>query len=271
MITAYSSGNFLDASKLSWKPSTPYTLFTDSNPVRIPKNSIFIQVEPNTVYKSFQIDSRLFIRSFHTKYKYILTYDDELLRTIPNAICYVYGTSWIKPDECCILPKEYKISSITGTKNYGPGHSLRVDLFARQTEFPLPHTAFRSGRGSPPSIHSGPVLGDSKLPLFDGFQFALVIENSRQHNYFTEKLCDCLITKTIPVYYGCPNIDEYFDTRGWVILDSESVDDALRKMKILTPEWYSTHMATVEANAIEVLKYTDFHRNLDRALCTIQT
>lgn len=271
MITAYSHGNCLVASKLSWKPSKPYTIYGDLHPNQVPENSIFIQLEPNAVYKTlYKVDSSSTIRSFHTKYKYILTYDDELLNTIPNAICYIYGSTWITPDERRILPKEYKISSITGRKNFGPGHPLRVDLFARQTEFPLPHTAFRSGRGSPPSIHNGPVLGDSKLPLFDGFQFALVIENSRQHNYFTEKLCDCLITKTIPVYYGCPNIHEYFDISGWVILDSESAEDALIKMKKLTTSHYTDHISAVEANAVTVLEYIDLYKNIDRALSTIE-
>jgi hypothetical protein len=275
MITAHGSGNFIDPTKLSWKPNTDYSLFIDTSILGVPPpNSIFIQVEPNTVYANhWKIDSRNAIRTVHTQYSYILTFDEELLRTLPNAIKYVYGTTWIKPDEYMrIQPslKQYAISSITGKKQFGTGHTLRTSLYNKQMHFPIPHTAFRSSKGAPPIIRNNPTLGDSKLPLFEKFQFALVIENSRQHNYFTEKLCDCLITKTIPVYYGCPNIDEYFDTRGWVILDSESDEDALIKMKRLTVSHYTNHISIVEANARTVLEYIDIHKNIDKALLTIK-
>ena len=46
--------------------------------------------------------------------------------------------------------------------------------------------------------------------------YSIAIESSQETNYFTEKLIDCLITKTIPVYWGCPNISEFFDTSYWV-------------------------------------------------------
>jgi hypothetical protein len=46
--------------------------------------------------------------------------------------------------------------------------------------------------------------------------YSIVVESSSEPNYFTEKLIDCLVTKTIPIYWGCPNISEYFDTSYWI-------------------------------------------------------
>ena len=46
--------------------------------------------------------------------------------------------------------------------------------------------------------------------------YSVAVESSNEPNYFTEKLIDCLITKTIPIYWGCPNISEYFDTSYWI-------------------------------------------------------
>jgi hypothetical protein len=60
----------------------------------------------------------------------------------------------------------------------------------------------------------------SKIEIFETYMFSIVIENSRQIHYFTEKIIDCLLTKTIPIYYGCPNISDYFDTSGWIILET---------------------------------------------------
>ena len=71
-----------------------------------------------------------------------------------------------------------------------------------------------------PDISNNPLLPqDNKINLFRKYQFSIVIENVAQNTWFTEKIIDCLITKTIPIYYGCPSISEYFDTTGWIIFD----------------------------------------------------
>ena len=55
--------------------------------------------------------------------------------------------------------------------------------------------------------------------------YSIAIESSQEINYFTEKLIDCLITKTIPVYWGCPNISEFFDTSYWVDMSNSVIFD----------------------------------------------
>ena len=44
--------------------------------------------------------------------------------------------------------------------------------------------------------------------------FSVAMENVRENYYFTEKLIDCFLTETIPIYWGCPKIGEIFDVRG---------------------------------------------------------
>tara|TARA_E500000331_G_C17236781_1_gene705192 strand:- start:1691 stop:2017 length:327 start_codon:yes stop_codon:yes gene_type:complete len=50
--------------------------------------------------------------------------------------------------------------------------------------------------------------------------FNIAVENSVQDNYFTEKIIDCFASKTIPIYYGCPNIGDWFDLNGVITFDS---------------------------------------------------
>jgi hypothetical protein len=52
----------------------------------------------------------------------------------------------------------------------------------------------------------------------------IAIENNSEYNYFTEKLIDCFRTFTIPIYWGCTNIEDHFDIRGMIIIkDLESI------------------------------------------------
>ena len=57
--------------------------------------------------------------------------------------------------------------------------------------------------------------------------FHIAIENNKSINFFNENLIDCIISKTIPIYYGCPNIDNYFNINGFIIIDS--INDIYKK------------------------------------------
>ena len=54
------------------------------------------------------------------------------------------------------------------------------------------------------------TLANKKDGLLD-YEFSIAIENSVESDYFSEKLTDCILTDTTPIYYGCPDISRFFD------------------------------------------------------------
>ena len=54
-------------------------------------------------------------------------------------------------------------------------------------------------------------LDNKKDGLLD-YLFSVAIENCVESDYFTEKITDCILTGTTPIYYGCPEIDRFFDS-----------------------------------------------------------
>jgi hypothetical protein len=114
---------------------------------------------------------------------------------------------------------------------------------------------------------NNPILKDDyKLNCVQHAQFHLVIENCKLENYFTEKLTDALSTKTIPIYYGCSNITDFFDTTGWIILDSLDFNDFLKKISVIDDKYYMKYCDIIEKNFIKVQKYNDIINNINRAL-----
>ncbi len=94
----------------------------------------------------------------------------------------------------------------------------------------------------------------SKACLF-GSQFSIAIENTRQHNYFTEKLLGCFYTLTVPIYIGCPNITDYFNPKGMLI--AKNIDEAIAICNSLTPETYAEMLPYLQENrqkTLELLK-----------------
>lgn len=215
---------------------------------------IYFQSEPGAIYNCYE-----FLKTNSHLYDYILCYDDTKLMNCTNVIVKLCGATWIT-DHSLDTEKQYKISNICGSKQFTPSHVKRIELYNRQLEFnEWPITFFRSSAGHIlPDINNNPFIGlslESKIDLFKDFQFSIVIENSSERNYFSEKLIDCLITKTIPIYYGCPNIEDYFDTRGWIIIDSDDIVNELKhKLRILDSSYYSKYIEAIDAN-YEKAKY----------------
>ena len=204
------------------------------------------------------------------KYEYIFTFNDEVLRKLPGKAIRILG---IPGADGALTTdtskKEFKISGWCSGK--GPefphvyGYRLRRHIYEHQKE--LPNTFFfRSQIHEPhlPDINNNEFLGrgkDGRERMFETFQFSIQIENNLQTNYFTEKLLDCLLKKTIPIYWGCPNIGDYFDTSGWILFNNfEELKDKISK---LTPEYYSKYTATIEHNAQEALKYANWKQNFE--------
>jgi hypothetical protein len=197
----------------------------------------------------------------------------------PNARFYIGAQSWISREyveNIDVSLKQYKMSTLAGSKciNQSAGHMFRQAIHYRQYELSqFPITFFRSSVQQPPlpDLGNNPFLvtntaTNSKESLFHTFQFAIVIENTTQRNYFSEKLIDCLITKTIPIYYGGVNIHQFFNTTGWIILPTTSIEDLSSRLQILHPDYYSTYQDIIEQNYQKAIAYSDYYQNLNQSI-----
>lgn len=63
---------------------------------------------------------------------------------------------------------------------------------------------------------------DDKYDAIAPYEYSIAIEADRQPGYWTEKIADCFLCETMPVYYGCPDIAAFFDAGSFIAID---VDD----------------------------------------------
>lgn len=89
-----------------------------------------------------------------------------------------------------------------------------------------------------------PIAG--KLEALAPFRFSIAMENASSDSYFSEKLIDCLLVETIPIYFGCPGIGDVFDVRGMLPFSSRAeLHDIIDS---LTPELYQRMHVFAVAN-----------------------
>jgi len=185
----------------------------------------------------------------------LLTRRPELLVRFPDkASKFVYGTTWIKDPNAYVEKTETVSYSMTAKSDLNmDGYTLRHSFVKslNQIDFSLPLVYFESTRmpvkltDPPPSQFEHRFLKDDKEPMFASM-FSLIIENQRLPNYITEKLVDCIISKTVPLYFGCPNVSDYFDTDGMIIIKDHQ--HLCKVLGSLTAEHYTERIPAMERN-----------------------
>jgi len=169
------------------------------------------------------------------KFKYVMTHDKYLLETYPHMTRKIpFGGCWIAEENMKVWPKTKHSAMIYSDKRWLPGHILRHEI----ASLGLPGLDL-FGRGTPRPIRT------KEEGLVD-YHFALILENVKADNYFTEKLLDALATGTIPIYYGCPNIGDYFIEDG--ITTFNSIDELKELWPTLTHELYHNKRQAIEDN-----------------------
>ncbi len=195
----------------------------------------------------------------------ILTYNNEILNACPeNAHMLLFGSTWVydyKEKE-----KEFGISNLVGHKYHTNGHKLRHVIHNHRYLIDMPTKFFISQQGGVMPTPDCPFLGDKKEPLFD-YQFHICVENSQQENYFTEKIIDCFITKTVPVYWGCPNIGNFFDLNG--IIQFNSFPELLMQCSSINEETYKSKLEAIETNFQRAQQYIDVTGNVEKKIIEI--
>ena len=76
--------------------------------------------------------------------------------------------------------------------------------------------------------------------------YHIAVENSKQKNYFTEKIIDCFASRTIPIYWGCPNLGNWFDMDG--IITFNHVSELKKIFDKLDEEFYHSKKEVIEKN-----------------------
>jgi len=153
---------------------------------------------------------------------------------------------WIKNDT---IPNKSKIASIIASpKTITTGHKLRHELAENFKQHKNIIDIFGGAAGSNRVGFSSTSPWPDKEPYTKPYMFQFVIENDKYETYFTEKLTDCFISKTIPIYWGSPDIGNYFNTDGMIILDNEL------ELGLLTPEYYYSKMDAINDNFERVKK-----------------
>ncbi len=148
------------------------------------------------------------------------------------------------------------------------GQSMRHEILSRESEITNIPKKFFQTYGDRHNIEDARI---GKEEVFGDSQYGIAIENFSNKGYFSEKILDCFLLKTIPIYWGCSNIGDFFNTEG--IIQFQNVDDLIEKINNIDPMHYDNNwvQSAVEENYNKALKYVDYIQNIVDSITNILT
>jgi hypothetical protein len=142
------------------------------------------------------------------------------------------------------------VSWITSNASSKPGHRLRLDFLQHLKSNRFALDLF--GRGFNPI--------DDKFDALAPYKYSLAIENYSCNDYWTEKIADCFLSWTMPIYYGAKNITSYFPKESMILIDPGKPEVAVQIIReaIASNLWAGSLNYVRESRDLILTKYQFF-------------
>jgi hypothetical protein len=152
------------------------------------------------------------------------------------------NSTWIQNPS--FMPVKSKlVSMISSSKKFTKGHEVRHNVINN-----LPYCVDLYGRGFREI--------QSKSEGLQDYCFSIAIENDDTNSYFSEKLLDCFLTCTVPIYWGSSSVDNIFNKDG--IIRIKDINDICS----LTYMDYNNRLDAVKEN---------YHKALEQNISPMQS
>lgn len=185
------------------------------------------------ILESFFLHPENYLIAMQKPFDYVLTTNRYFETNRTNWLWYPHCGSWIAFDKWGLHEKTKNISLILSEKRSMRGHALRHEVVERFGK----------------SIDDIYGYDHRRIAKFDGlapYRYSVVIEPERCDGLFSEHLIDCISVGTIPIYWGCRDIGEFFVESGIVKVDN--LDDIKDALDLLGEKDYKNYLDDVKLN-----------------------
>lgn len=235
-----------------------------------PQNVIFITDEVH--------EERFFYKRFLSQFSTVFTcrndIDHSSVILTHELNTWMINRSFEELVSTVNVPKQKLLSVVCSDQTWLPGHKLRY-AFVNKLIGHFKDRLDVFGKGFNP-------IAD-KYDALAPYKYSIAIENSVIPSYFTEKIADCFLTHTVPLYYGCPDIEKYFNSASHVLLDPRDLNRSIATIEwLLEADPYDNYLDALKQakqdylsryhifNAIPSLFAKHFKSNLIKETVTIK-
>jgi len=170
-----------------------------------------------------------------------ISFGDRYIR-VPNFIMH---PKYLR--DLQLLSERHKITEFENDRCFcgyvcsnGAGDPMRDYIFDELSKYKKVDSGgkYRNNINQPAGVKN-------KLEFQKNYKFALALENTSFKGYTTEKLVEAFAAGGIPIYWGDPDVNKYFNEDAFINVSNYStIDEALEKIKEIddNPELYMKYM-----------------------------
>ncbi|MFP4487243.1 MAG: glycosyltransferase family 10 domain-containing protein [Campylobacterales bacterium] len=148
--------------------------------------------------------------------------------------------------------KSKLLSVISSNKTISKGHKERLEFVQKLKNY-FGEQIDLFGHG----------LNDfsDKWDVIAPYKYHIVLENTSQKYYWTEKLSDCYLGEAYPIYYGCTNLNEYFNDKAFSYIDIKKFRKSVEIIeKVISNNFYENfYNEIIESKKLVLNDYNFFN------------
>jgi len=164
------------------------------------------------------------------------------------ALCWYVNKSYDELTKCDIPEKTGKVSWVTSNKAFLPTHIKRLEFLhcvRKSIDIELYGKGFN--------------YIEDKWDALAPFKYSLAIENCANDYYWSEKIADCFLSWTMPIYFGCRRISSYFPEESYVQIDISDPNAVGKIQEVVSGDlWERNIDAIAQARRLVLEKYQLF-------------
>ena len=232
----------------------------------VPKENV-IYLNNETSFKKdyfFEIHMIEFLNQFNYSYGCYPTLKKNHINTIPFLPWMIHanhGDTIFKKTELNYdffsnlqkTEKKIELSVICSSKSHTENHKLRVEfLNILKNHFKDNLQWFGNGINEI----------ENKFEVISNSKHHIVLENDSKYNLVSEKLYDSYLGLSFPIYYGAPNINDYFDINSLTMININDINGSISTIEnVIKNNFYDKNLNLLNLEKEKVLnEYNMYNR-----------
>ena len=228
-----------------------------------PKNIFFLTAEASLPYDWYNKEYYdLFFSQFYEIYNCYPIFRDNVKLSIPflpwminsnHDTIFQSHKRNIDFFRNSLVNKSNKISVICSKQQWQTGHKLRYN-FVKKLKEHFADSLDWYGNG----INQISEKWDAIAP----YKYHIVLENRSDYNFITEKIYDSFLGGAFPIYWGAPNLNEYFPSKSFEQINILDFLGSIKKIeKIIASDLFENRLKELNiAKELVLNKYNLFNR-----------
>lgn len=138
------------------------------------------------------------------------------------------------------IRKKHVVSIVSSRLKVLPGHKDRSNFIEKLLSDRPDLESHTFGKGRTNEL-------TEKIDGLKDYMFSVAIENQSANSYVTEKFVDCILSGTVPLYFGASNISQYFPQGSYIWLPIHNYEACLKIIDDLSKEEYDRRLLDLKS------------------------